>query len=390
MQYSRSDPLVNRPELLKQIESALKTSPVTALLGPRQCGKTTLARRIALTRRAEYFDLEKRVDLARLDHPERALEGLKGLVVLDEVQRSPELFPLLRVLADRKPQPCKFLLLGSASPWLLKHTSESLAGRVRFIEMSGFSPWETGWKNLERLWVRGGFPPAYLAATPKDSLAWREDFIQTFLERDIPQLEIRVPPTTLGRFWAMVAHYHGQVWNGSEIGASLGFSHNAARRYLDALTGAFVLRQLPPYFINLGKRLVKSPKVYVRDSGLLHALLNLRGQKELEVHPKLGASWEGFALEQVLKITGERNAFFWATHAGAELDLLVEKAGKRWGFEFKMEEAPGLTKSMRTALQDLELEHLWVIHPGNAGYSLDKKAEVIPLSGLEHLPRELR
>ncbi len=367
----------------------MKSSPITTLLGPRQCGKTTLARQVSQTGKSHYFDLEKRGDLARLENPERTLEGLRGMVVLDEIQRKPDLFPLLRVLADRKPLPARFLLLGSASPWLMKHTSESLAGRVRFIEMGGFAPWEAGWKNQELLWVRGGFPPSFLASTGEDSLAWRENFIQTFLERDIPQLEIRVPAATLGRFWTMVAHYHAQVWNASEIGASLGFSHNAARRYLDALSGAFVLRQLRPYFANLGKRLVKSPKVYVRDSGLLHALLNLRTIKELESHPILGASWEGFALEQVLRLTGERNAFFWGTHAGAELDLLVEKGGKRWGFEFKMDDAPSLTKSMRMALGDLKLEHLWVVHPGEAAYSLDKKVDVIPLSGLERLPKAL-
>lgn len=381
--------MIQRPELIKRIESGLKSSPITTLLGPRQCGKTTLARQVSQTGKSHYFDLEKRGDLARLENPERTLEGLRGMVVLDEIQRKPDLFPLLRVLADRKPLPARFLLLGSASPWLMKHTSESLAGRVRFIEMGGFAPWEAGWKNQELLWVRGGFPPSFLASTGEDSLAWRENFIQTFLERDIPQLEIRVPAATLGRFWTMVAHYHAQVWNASEIGASLGFSHNAARRYLDALSGAFVLRQLRPYFANLGKRLVKSPKVYVRDSGLLHALLNLRTIKELESHPILGASWEGFALEQVLRLTGERNAFFWGTHAGAELDLLVEKGGKRWGFEFKMDDAPSLTKSMRMALGDLKLEHLWVVHPGEAAYSLDKKVDVIPLSGLERLPKAL-
>jgi len=381
--------VIRRPDILKLIQSGLRTSPLTALLGPRQCGKTTLARQVSLNKKTQYFDLEKRSDLIRMENPERTLDGLKGLVVLDEVQRKPELFPHLRVLADRKPLPCRFLLLGSASPWLMKHTSESLAGRVRFIEMSGFSPGEVGWKNQQRLWIRGGFPPSFLAATDKDSVIWRDNFIQTFLERDIPQMDIRVPAATLGRFWAMVAHYHGQVWNASEIGASLGFSHNAARRYLDALSGAFVLRQLPPYFVNLGKRLVKSPKVYVRDSGLLHALLNLRTQAELEAHPKLGSSWEGFALEQVLRVTGDRNAFFWATQAGAELDLLVEKGGKRWGFEFKMDDAPGMTKSMRIAMEDLRLEHLWVVHPDKAAYSLDKKVDVIPLSGLERLPKSL-
>jgi predicted AAA+ superfamily ATPase len=317
------------------------------------------------------------------------LEGLKGLVVLDEVQRKPDLFPFLRVMADRRPLRCKFLILGSANPWLMKRTSESLAGRVRFIEMGGFSPVEVGWNKMERLWMRGGFPGSFLSATEKSSLAWREDFIQTFLERDIPQLEIRVPPVTLGRFLAMVAHYHGQVWNASEIGASLGFSHNTARRYLDALTGAFTLRQLAPYFVNAGKRLVKAPKIYVRDSGLLHALLGIRTMRELESNPKLGASWEGFALELLLEKTGSRNAYFWATHAGAELDLVLDRGGKRWGFEFKVSKAPSLTKSMRIALDDLRLERLWVIHTGEKAYPLDKRVTAISLWEIEKLPKVL-
>lgn len=383
-------PIIRRPDRIREIAAALRAAPVAALLGPRQSGKTTLARIVASKRRAAYFDLESGLDAARLEHPERILGKLRGLVVIDEIQRKPELFPLLRVLVDRRPLPCRFLVLGSASPWLLRRTSESLAGRVRFMELGGFSPEETGWETVDKLWTRGCFPRSFLAPGDTESFHWREDFIQTFLERDIPQMEIRVPAATLRRFWAMVAHYHGQIWNASEIGASLGFSHNAARRYLDSLTGAFVIRQLPPYFVNIGTRLVKSPKVYVRDSGLLHCLLGIHSLRELESHPKLGASWEGFALEQLLRITSDRHAYFWATHSGAELDLLLESGGKTWGFEFKWAGAPTLTRSMRAALQDLGLEHLWVVYPGETGYPLDRRVDVLPLRDIGFLPRALR
>jgi predicted AAA+ superfamily ATPase len=345
---------------------------------------------LAHKHKATFFDLERAADAARLANPERALAGLKGLVILDEVQLAPELFPSLRVLADRKPLPCRFLILGSASPWLMKRTSESLAGRVRFVDIAGFTSDEVGVGRLEQLWLRGGFPPAFLANSDAHSFEWREDFIRTFLERDIAQLEVRLPPQTLRRFWGMVAHYHGQVWNGSEIGASLGFSHTTARRYLDALTGADVIRQLPPLFVNVGKRLVKSPKVYVRDSGLLHALLNLRSRDELESHPKLGASWEGFAIEEILRRLGERNAHFWGTHAGAEIDLVVDHAGQRWGFEFKVADAPTASKSMRIALDELRLAGIFVVHPGKDSYSLDDKMEVIGVRQLAQLPSLMR
>lgn len=381
--------LIPRPEWVRKIKSGLKAAPVTAILGPRQCGKTTLARIVAKRYRGTYFDLEDRLDSARLERPQQVLEQLRGLVVLDEIQLRQELFPLLRVLSDRKPLPCRFLVLGNASPRLMRRTSETLAGRVRFVEMRGFGPQETGWRTVEKLWLRGSFPRSFLAKNDADSLRWREDFIRTFLERDIPQLDIHIPAETLRRFWTMVSHYHGQVWNASEIGASLGFSHNAARRYLDLLAGAFVLRQLPPYYVNIGKRIVKSPKIYVRDSGLLHSLLNIRTFRELDSHPKLGASWEGFAIEQVLQLTGERNAFFWGTHGGAEIDLVVEKAGKVWGFEFKCIDAPTLTKSMHTARQDLKLEHLWIIYPGRKSYPIGKWADVLALRDLSKLPRTI-
>jgi len=375
--------LIQRTDFSDQIEAGLQRSPVTALLGPRQCGKTTLARQIAAARDGMFFDLENPVDEARLQNPQLVLEPLKGVVVLDEIQRRPDLLPLLRVLADRRPLPCRFLVLGSASPELIRGASESLAGRVQFVDLTGFTLAEVGAGRQDQLWLRGGFPDSFLADDDAASWAWRENFIRTFLERDIPQLGSQIPAATLRRFWTMLAHHHGQIWNGAEIGASLGVAPPTARRYLDLLVGAFVVRQLPPWFENAGKRVVKSPKVYVRDSGLLHALLNLPGRATLESHPKLGASWEGFALEQVLNWAGERNAYFWATHGGAELDLLVMRNGKRWGFEFKCQDAPKMTRSMHIALEDLKLERLWVIHPGPARYPLHERAECLGLRELE-------
>lgn len=361
------------------VTAGLRLSPVTAILGPRQCGKTTLAREIAREREAAYFDLEDPADQVKLANPKLALEGLRGLVILDEIQRKPELTLLLRVLADRKPLPCRFLILGSASPDLMKQASDSLAGRVHFVDMSGFSLEEAGAAAQTTLWVRGGFPPAFLADADVASWKWREDFLRTFLERDLPQLGVRVAAEMLRRFWTMVAHYHGQVWNGSEIGASLGVSHHTTRHYLDLLAGAYVMRVLPPWFENVGKRVVKSPKVYVRDSGLLHFLLNLPDLAALQAHPKLGASWEGFALEQLVTVVGERNAYFWATQSRAELDLLVMAKGKRWGFEFKYQDAPTMTKSLHLAVQDLEPERVWIVYPGTAAYPVHDRVEVVPL-----------
>lgn len=375
--------LIQRTDFSAQIEAGLQRSPVTALLGPRQCGKTTLARQIAAARDGTFFDLENPVDEARLQNPQLVLEPLKGVVVLDEIQRRPDLLPLLRVLADRRPLPCRFLVLGSASPELIRGASESLAGRVQFVDLTGFTLAEVGAGRQDQLWLRGGFPDSFLADDDAASWAWRENFIRTFLERDIPQLGSQIPAATLRRFWTMLAHHHGQIWNGAEIGASLGVAPPTARRYLDLLVGAFVVRQLPPWFENAGKRVVKSPKVYVRDSGLLHALLNLPRRAALESHPKLGASWEGFALEQVLNWAGERKAYFWATHGGAELDLLVMRNGKRWGFEFKCQDAPKMTRSMHIALEDLKLERLWVIHPGTARYPLHERAECLGLRELD-------
>jgi uncharacterized protein len=372
--------MIARPDLLARVAAGLRSSPVTALLGPRQCGKTTLALEIALQRNAVCFDLEDPETHAQLANPKLALEGLRGMVIIDEIQRRPELTRLLRVLADRKPLPARFLILGSASPDLMRQASDSLAGRVHFVDMSGFSLAEVGAKARSKLWLRGGFPPAFLAESDAVSRKWREDFIRAFLERDLPQLGVRVPAEMLRRFWTMVAHYHGQIWNGSEIGASLGVSHHTTRHYLDLLAGAYVLRQLPPWFENVGKRVVKSPKVYIRDSGLFHTLMGIADERALQAHPKLGASWEGFALEQVLGVANPRNAYFWATQSRAELDLLLLSGGKRWGFEFKCADAPVMTKSLHVATTDLQVEHTWVVYPGQRYYPIADNVDVVPLA----------
>lgn len=374
--------MMERAELLRRVEYGLRRNPVTAMLGPRQCGKTTLAKEVGRRENAVYFDLEDPTDQARLANPQLVLEGLRGVVILDEIQRRPELTMLLRVLADRRPLPCRFILLGSASPDLMRQASDSLAGRIHFVDMSGFMLGEVGHDHRDQLWLRGGFPPSFLAGDDEESRQWRLNFVRTFLERDMPQLGVRIPAEVLRRFWTMVAHYHGQVWNGSQIGASLGVTHHTTRKYLDLLTGAYVVRQLQPWFENLGKRMVKAPKVYVRDSGLLHSLLDISGLPALQAHPKLGASWEGFVIEQILAWAGERNAWFWGTHAGAELDLMVSAKGRRWGFEVKYQDAPTITKSMRIAMDDLKLEKLWVIYPGRTGYLMDERIECVPLADL--------
>ncbi len=382
--------MIERPDHLSAIRAALERSRIVALTGPRQCGKTTLAQMLGEKQAGSYYDLESPRDQARLEHPQTVLEAARGLVVLDEIHQRPDLMPLLRVLADRKPSPCRFLLLGSASPDLMKNCSETLAGRVHFVDMGGFTLDEVGVGRQSELWVRGGFPNSFLAVNEALSVKWREDFIQTFLQRDIPMLGIQVPPVTLHRFWTMLAHYHGGIWNGSEIGASLGVAHHATRRYLDTMSGAFMVRQLQPWFENLGKRVVKSPKVYVRDSGLLHALLGIPDLAALQGHPKLGASWEGFVIEQILSWAGERNAYFWATHSGAELDLMVMAKGKRWGFEVKYQDAPTITKSMRIAMQDLKLERLWVVYPGKTGYPMDDNIECVSLAQLSQIRETLQ
>ena len=373
--------MLPRRRALRMVEAALAANPVCALVGPRQCGKTTLARQIASRRgEAHYFDLETAIARARLAEPELALSPLRGLVVLDEIQVLPGLFTVLRPLADRPRKPARFLILGSASPDLVRGVSESLAGRVAFVDLGGFALDEVGPGRAGRLWLRGGFPRSFLPASPRRSVEWRRDFIRTFLERDLPQLGIRIPAETLRRFWQMVAHYHGQIWSGAEFARSMGVSEHTVRRYVDILAGAYVLRQLPPWFENVGKRQYKSPKVYVRDSGLLHTLLSITSDEELVSHPTLGASWEGFALEQVLAFWGDRDAYYWRTHAGAELDLLVSRAGRRYGFEFKYSDAPRMTKSLHVALEDLKLERAWIVYPGSTRYAAHERVEVLPVA----------
>lgn len=353
---------------------------MVALLGPRQCGKSTLVRVLLRERISSYYDLESPEDQARLDNPMVALAGLRGIVALDEIQLRPQLLPILRVLADRDPLPAKFLILGSASPELVAGSSESLAGRVEFVDLGGFDLQEVGADHAEALWIRGGFPRSFLAATEEDSVAWREGFVRTFLERDLPQLGIRLPAPTLRRFWTMLAHYHGQTWNGSEIARSFGVSDKTVRGYLDILTGTYMVRQVAPWFENLAKRQVKAPKIYLRDSGLLHTLLGLESREDVLGHPKSGASWEGFALEQILRSEGERNAYFWSTHGGAEVDLLLLRGNRRIGYEVKLTDAPRKTRSMATAVEDLALDHLYVVHPGRHEYPLAEKISALPIS----------
>jgi predicted AAA+ superfamily ATPase len=376
--------LVAREGLRERVSELLRMSPVVALLGPRQSGKTTLAAQVLASRKGEWFDLEDPRDAVRLSEPMTALEGLRGLVVIDEVQRQPDLFQVLRVLADRRPISARFLVLGSASPELLRQTSETLAGRIRFIELGGLSLDEVGPASLKRLWARGGFPRSFLARTDAESFGWREDFIRTFLERDIGALGIDVRPVVrLRRLWSMLAYRHAQLWNGAELGAALGEAYPTVKRHLDILTGALVVRQLPPWLPNMEKRLVKAPKVFIRDSGLLHALLGIETQRALEGHPKLGASWEGFVLEEVIRRVGDRDVYFWATHAGAELDILIQRGRAPIGIEVKWGDAPQMTKSMHVALADLGLRRLSVIYPGPKRYSLHKNVEVVPVGELD-------
>jgi len=355
---------------------------VVALLGPRQSGKTTLARQLIPSESPNYFDLEDPITAARLEQPMTALGSLKGLVVIDEIQRRPDLFPLMRVLADRDPLPARFLVLGSASPELARESSESLAGRIETLVISGFSLAEVGGDVQETHWLRGGFPLSFLAASEEDSLAWRKNFVQSFLERDLPQWGVRIPAATLLRFWTMLAHYHGQVWNAAEPARSLGVTEPTTRRYLDVLEDVFMVRVLRPWHANLKKRQVKAPKLYFRDSGLLHYLLGIRTALDLHTHPKNGASWEGYAVEETLKALAPDEAYFWATHNGAELDLLLLKNGRRVGVECKHMDAPRLTPSMRHALKDLELDRLIVFYPGPQPYALDDRITVLPMATL--------
>jgi predicted AAA+ superfamily ATPase len=362
----------------------LRENPVCALLGPRQCGKSTLARMVAGPE-AHWFDLETESGRAALEHPELVLSPLRGLVVIDEIQLRPELFSVLRPMADRSGTPARFLILGSASPGIVGGVSESLAGRVGFVDLGGLDLGETGVESMERLWLRGGFPRSFLAASETASLRWRRDFIRTFLERDLPRLGIRTPSETLRRFWTMVAHYHGQVWNGAELSRSLGISQSSVRHYVDVLCGAYLVRRLMPWHTNLGKREVKAPKIYVRDSGILHSLLAMRNRESLFSNPKLGASWEGFCVEQALSLFGADETYFWATHNGAEIDLVVFRNGKAWGIDVKMSDAPRMTKSLHVALHDLGLERAWILYPGTRRYPVHERVEALPLSELPSL-----
>ena len=372
--------MIERPALMQAILTALRRNPVAAILGARQCGKTTLAHMVAAGHKLlHYMDLEDPAVVAGLENPMTRLEGLKGLVIIDEIQRRPELFPVLRILADRKAMPARFLILGSASPDLIRQSSESLAGRIEFIEMGGFDLLEAGTDSWRSLWLRGGFPRSLLAQSEDDSAAWREQFIRTFLERDIPQLGLNLPALMLRRFWTMIAHYHGQTWNGTEIASSLGVSDHTARRYLDILAGAYMLRVLAPWHENMAKRQRRAPKVYLRDSGLLHTLLGIGDPDALWRHPKCGPSWEGFAMEQVLRLVPSRDVYYWAVHGGPELDLLVLWKAQRIGFEFKLADAPRPASTMATAVRDLRLDKLWIIYPGKERYALAEKTEALPL-----------
>ncbi len=377
---------IDRPDIAKRIREALAEYPVTLLLGPRQCGKTTIARAFHRANGGTYFDLEDPETPLQSGVAKQVLKELKGLVVIDEFQRQPDLFPLVRVLVDREDNAARFLILGSASTELVRGVSESLAGRVAYIDMSGFDLNEVGEQMGERLWTRGGFPNSYLARNDDLSYQWRLNFIASFLERDVPQLGIRVPAYALRRFWVMVAHHHGAVWNAADLARAMGTKEDTARRYLDILSGSYMVRQLPPWFSNTGKRVVKAPKVYIRDSGILHALLGLKNRLQIHAHPKLGFSWEGFAMEQVITITGaEKDAFFYKTHGGAELDLFITRGGKNYGFEFKYSDAPRPTKGMHVVFNDLSLEKLWVVYPGEKQYALDEGIEVLPLALSRHV-----
>lgn len=382
---------ISRKRLLERIKRYLTVSPVTVLLGARQVGKTTLARQIAEGYdQVTFYDLERAASRQPLEvTPEATLSDATGLVVVDEVQRLPHLFEVLRPICDDPGRKASYLLLGSASPDLVTGISETLAGRAYFVDVPGLSIEETGAPRQNRLWLRGGLPRSFLAETDSDAVEWIENFARTFLERDVPQFGPRVPAEALRRFWTMMAHYHGQVWNGAELGRSLSVSAHTATHYRDILAGTFMLRVLHPWFENVKKRQVKSPKTYLRDSGLLHYLLGIRSLDELRTHPRYGASWEGFAFEQVMAVTGERDAYFWATQGGAELDLLLFRRSKRWGFEFKCSDAPSLTKSMHVALSDLNLERLWIVYPGKTCFSLHERVEALPLTQLDTLRKHL-
>ncbi|MEX0943618.1 MAG: ATP-binding protein [Pseudomonadales bacterium] len=374
--------MINRQHWHDAVQTALSRSRITILAGPRQCGKTTLARQFVAEDSVNYFDLEDPVSLTRLDQPITALGELKGLIVIDEVQLRADLFPVLRVLADRQDFKGTFLILGSASGNLMRQSAESLAGRSETVSLRGLDLQEVGWGSMERHWLRGGFPLSFLAASEQNSLAWRKDFIQTLLQRDFPMWGVRVAATSLWRFWTMLAHYHGQIWNGAEFARAMGVGESTVRRYLDLLSDAFMVRQLQPWHANIAKRQVKSPKIYIRDSGLLHQLLSIGSQRDLLTHPKLGASWEGYVIEEVIVAKGAQGAYFWATHQGAEMDLVIQDNGRLRGVECKRADAPKITASVRSALEDLQLESVAIVYPGTKRFKLAEQVEAVPLAAL--------
>lgn len=373
---------VPRPSLSERITTSIAKVPVTVLTGPRQSGKTTLARTFLDQHSLNYFDLEDPVGLSRLDQPVTALGELRGLVVIDEIQRRPELFPVLRVLVDRGEEDLRFLILGSAGGDLMRQSSESLAGRTRVIEIGGFDLSEVGAGRADQLWLRGGMPRSFLASDDRTSLEWRRDFVRALLERDLPQWGVRIPAAALQRFWSALAHRHAQLWNATDLARALRVDPSTARRYLDLLTDALVVRQLQPWHANLAKRQVRSPKVYVRDSGLLHQLLGIADTRSLLTHAKVGSSWEGFAIEQILATQAHDDAWFWSVHQGAEIDLLLRRGDELHGVEVKRADAPTLSRSLRTAVDDLGLARASIIYPGTRRYPLDDKVEVVPLTEL--------
>lgn len=371
-----------RPEYEAEISHSMAANPITAILGPRQCGKTTIARKLAADNPSVFFDLEDPDDFELLKNSaKQILSQQTGLIVIDEVQRLPELFPLLRVMADQQNADRKFLLLGSASPELMRNSSETLAGRIGFVDLTGFRLDEVGIENLSALWLRGGFPRSYLADDDQQSYQWRQDFIRTFLERDLNLLGFNLSAPMMRRFWMMLAHYHGQIWKASEFARSLGVSEPTVKSWLDILTGAYMVRQIQPWFENLQKRQVKAPKIFIRDSGLLHALLSLPDH-EIQTNPKLGASWEGFTIEQIINRLKSRDYYYWRTHAGLELDLMVLKNGKRLGFEIKYSETPKVTRSMHQIIDDLKLDQFYIVYQGKHRLALEEKIQLLPVNGI--------
>lgn len=374
--------MIPRNSTIEALRRRLARSPVVVLVGPRQSGKTTLARQLVSEDSPNYFDLEDPASLSRLEEPMTALAPLQGLVVIDEVQRRPDLFPILRVLVDRSNAKSHYLILGSASGDLLHQTSESLAGRVERLSIGGFTLDEVGVHSEQRLWLRGGFPRSYLADTDANSLAWRKSFTQTLIERDFPAWGVNIPALALQRFWMLLVHYHGQIWNASEPARTLSVGESTTRRYLDLLTDAFMVRQLQAYHANVKKRQVRAPKVYIRDSGIVHQLMGIASFDELLLHPKLGASWEGFVIEQLLMTQPHDDAFYWATHQGAEIDLVLRRGDRLYGVECKRKDAPTITPSIRAAIQDLGLSKVTIVYPGTKGYALSEFVNVVPASAL--------